>query len=39
MGPPFGAEVSPAIAFVTLGLYAAVSLAVAALVTSRRDIT
>lgn len=39
LGPPFGAQVSPAIAFLTLGLYAAVSLAVAALVTSRRDIT
>jgi hypothetical protein len=38
-GPPFGGQVSTAIAFLTLGLYAAVSLAVAALITSRRDIT
>jgi ABC-2 type transport system permease protein len=39
LGPPFGVQVSPAVAFVTLGLYAAVSLAIAALITSRRDIT
>ena len=39
LGPPFGVQVSPATAFLTLGLYAAVSLAVAALVTGRRDIT
>jgi hypothetical protein len=39
LGPPFGGQVSPAIAFLTLGLYAAVSLTVAALITSRRDIT
>jgi hypothetical protein len=39
LGPPFGAQVSPAIAFMTMGLYAAVSLAAAALITSRRDIT
>jgi ABC-2 type transport system permease protein len=35
---PFGVQVSPAVAFVTLGLYAAVSLVIAALVTNRRDI-
>lgn len=39
LGPPFGTQVSPAIAFLTLGLYAAASLAVAALITSRRDIS
>ena len=39
LGPPFGVQVSPAIAVMTLGLYGAVSLAAAALVTSRRDIT
>jgi hypothetical protein len=39
LGPPFGTQVSPAIAFLTLGLYAATSLAVAALITSRRDIS
>jgi ABC-2 type transport system permease protein len=38
-GRPYGAQVSPAIAVVTLGLYAAVSLAVAALITGRRDVT
>jgi len=38
-GQPYGAQVSPAIAVMTLGLYTAVSLAVAALITSRRDIT
>jgi hypothetical protein len=32
-------QVSPALAFMTLGLYAAVSLAIAAVITSRRDIT
>jgi ABC-2 type transport system permease protein len=39
LGPPFGVRVSPAIAAATLGLYAGVSLTVAALVASRRDIT
>jgi ABC-2 type transport system permease protein len=39
LGPPFGVQVTPALAFVTLGLYAAVSLAIAALITTRRDIT
>jgi hypothetical protein len=39
LGPPFGGQVSPAIAFLTLGLYAAASLTVAALITNRRDIT
>jgi ABC-2 type transport system permease protein len=38
-GRPYGAQVSPAMAFMTLGLYAAASLAIAALITSRRDIT
>jgi ABC-2 type transport system permease protein len=38
LGSPYGAQVSPAIAYLTLGLYGAVSLAVAALITSRRDI-
>ena len=38
LGPAFGVQVSPAIAVMTLGLYAALSLAVAALITSRRDI-
>jgi hypothetical protein len=39
VGPPYGVQVSPVTAFVTLGLYAAASLAVGALVTSRRDVT
>jgi ABC-2 type transport system permease protein len=39
LGPPFGVQVSPAIAFLTLGLYIVVPLAIAAVITSRRDIT
>ena len=38
LGAPFGAQASPALAFVTVGLYAAMSLVIAALITSGRDI-
>ena len=39
LGPAFGAQVSPGIAFATLGLYLLGSLAIAAVITGRRNIT
>jgi len=38
LGAPIGAQVGPALAFAILGVYAALALVIAALITSRRDI-
>jgi hypothetical protein len=36
--PPFGVQITPAIAFLILGLYAVACLAIPAFLTRRRDI-